>query len=196
MSRQSKQIQTMSDREVLRHLYVTQGLLLIISSGLGWFLLDGTSFERMWRWETATVVLYGGGGALLVLALEFLLLCYLPKEWYDDGGINEKLFQTRSLPHLLWPCLVIAFTEEWLFRGVLQTRFGLLVASLIFAVLHVRYLAKWFSFIMVMLLSFFLGYLYAWTGILWVTISAHFFINFVLAVHIRLDYLQAKHPED
>lgn len=92
--------------------------------------------------------------------------------------------------------MLIAFSEELLFRGVIQTHFGLLMASAIFAALHVRYLSKWFLFTMVVLLSFFLGYLYDVTGNLWVTIFAHFLIDFVLAVHIRLDYLQAKHYED
>ncbi|MCZ0754531.1 CPBP family intramembrane glutamic endopeptidase [Anoxybacillus sp. J5B_2022] len=187
---QREQIQSMSDREVLLHLYVTQLLLLVASALIGAFLLDWTTVRQMWRFDFREVVLYGGGGALFVLALDFLMMRYLPESWYDDGGINEKLFQTRSFPHLIWLCAFIAFSEEWLFRGVLQTHFGLFVASAIFALLHVRYLTKWFLFSMVVLISFFLGYLYDVTGSLWVTIFAHFLIDFVLAVHIRLDYLR------
>ncbi|KLR73506.1 CAAX protease, partial [Geobacillus sp. T6] len=82
-------------------------------------------------------------------------------------------------------CALIAVTEEWLFRGVVQTHWGLGPASIIFAVLHVRYLEKWFLFLMVMLVSLFLGMLYEQTGSLWVTITAHFLIDFVLALHIR-----------
>jgi uncharacterized protein len=83
-----------------------------------------------------------------------------------------------------------------LFRGVIQTHFGLFVASIVFALLHVRYLEKWFLFVMVVLLSFFLGYIYQWTNSLWVTIFAHFLIDFILAIDIRLHYVRNMKQED
>jgi len=187
---QRETIQSMSDREILFHLYMTQLLLLITSIFIAVFLLDWPTVRQMWHFDGQEVVLYGGGGALVVLALDFLMMRYLPEEWYDDGGINEKMFRTRSFPQLIWLCSLIAFSEEWLFRGVLQTDLGLFLASLIFALLHVRYVTKPVLFLMVVLISFFLGYLYEVTGSLWVTIVAHFLIDFVLAVHIRLDYLR------
>ncbi|WP_027408625.1 CPBP family intramembrane glutamic endopeptidase [Anoxybacteroides tepidamans] len=196
MRRQTEQIQAMNDREVLLHLYITQFLLLAASGCAGVFLFDKLSFQKIWHFDAATVIRYGGGGALAVLVFDFLLMRYVPQEWYDDGGINEKIFQKRSIPHLLLLCALIAFSEELLFRGVIQTHFGLWIASAIFAVLHFRYLAKWLLFATVVLLSFFLGYLYDWTGSLWVTIFAHFLIDFVLAVRIRLDYLQTRHQDD
>ncbi|MBB5323447.1 hypothetical protein HNQ34_000524 [Anoxybacillus tepidamans] len=196
MKRQSEQVRSMSDREVLLHLYITQFLLLAAAGLMSWWLFDGSSFQRLFRVDVPMIVQYGGGGALVVLALDFLMMRYLPKKWYDDGGINEKIFRTRSIPHLFLLCMLIAFSEELLFRGVIQTSFGLLMASAIFAALHVRYLSKWFLFTTVVLLSFFLGYLYDVTENLWVTIFAHFLIDFVLAVHIRLTYLQGRRHED
>ncbi|EPR29728.1 CAAX amino terminal protease family protein [Geobacillus sp. WSUCF1] len=83
-------------------------------------------------------------------------------------------------------CAFIAVTEEWLFRGIVQTHWGLWAASAIFAVLHVRYLEKWFLFMVVVLLSLFLGVLYEQTDSLWAAITAHFLIDFVLALHVRL----------
>jgi uncharacterized protein len=130
------------------------------------------------------------------LAIDFLLMRYLPEHWYDDGGINEKIFQNRSIPHIFFLCLLIAFSEELLFRGVIQTHFGLFVASIVFALLHVRYLEKWFLFVMVVLLSFFLGYIYQRTNSLWVTIFAHFLIDFILAIDIRLHYVRNMKQED
>lgn len=91
---------------------------------------------------------------------------------------------------------MIAFSEELLFRGVIQTHFGLFVASTVFALLHVRYLEKLFLFAMVVLLSFFLGYIYELTNSLWVTIFAHFLIDFVLAVDIRLNYIRNMKQKD
>jgi membrane protease YdiL (CAAX protease family) len=192
MKRQSEQIQMMSDREVLIHLYLTQLLLIVISVIIAFFLFDFSTLRRIWQFDAATVFTYGGGSALLVLAVDFLAMRYLPNQWYDDGGINEKIFQNRSIPHIFFLCLLIAFSEEWLFRGVIQTHFGLFIASTVFALLHIRYLEKWFLFIMVVLLSFFLGSIYEWTNSLWVTIFAHFLIDFILAVDIRLDYVRER----
>src|SRR5699024_11474282 len=59
---------------------------------------------------------------------------------------------------------------ELLFRGVLQTTFGYIPASVIFALVHVRYLSKPVLLISVLLISFFIGYLFEVTGNLYVTI--------------------------
>jgi uncharacterized protein len=196
MRRQSEQIRMMSDREVLIHLYVTQLLLIVVSAIAGFFLFDISTFQKIWHFDAATVLTYGGGSAAIVLFIDFLSMRYLPEHWYDDGGINEKIFENRSVPHIFFLCLLIAFSEELLFRGVIQTHFGLFVASIVFALLHVRYLEKLFLFAMVVLLSFFLGYIYQLTNSLWVTIFAHFLIDFILAVDIRLDYVRNMKQKD
>jgi membrane protease YdiL (CAAX protease family) len=196
MKRQAELIQTMSDKEVLVHLYITQLLLLFLSFIIGLFFFDWESFGQLWQFSFHDVIVYGAGSALIVLIVDFALMHYLPEDWYDDGGVNEKIFQTRSIPHIFFLCLLIAFSEEILFRGVIQTNFGLVFASIIFALLHVRYLSKIFLFIVVVLLSFFLGYVYELTHSLWVTIFSHFLIDFVLAVKIRFDYLQSKRKEE
>jgi len=186
MRRQSEQIQHMTDREVLFHLYLTQGLLLAVAGVASLFLFDWDEWRRLWRLDLSDVLLYGVGAASLVLAVDFLAMRHLPEDWHDDGGVNEKIFRGRSILHLFFLCGLIAVTEEWLFRGIVQTHWGLWAASVIFAVLHVRYLEKWFLFLMVILLSLFLGVLYEQTNSLWVTVTAHFLIDFVLALHIRL----------
>ena len=42
---------------------------------------------------------------------------------------------------------IIGFAEEFLFRGVVQTHFGIVIASFVFAVLHIRYIKKPFLFL-------------------------------------------------
>ncbi|MEK1830639.1 CPBP family intramembrane glutamic endopeptidase [Priestia megaterium] len=68
----------------------------------------------------------------------------VPEHLYDDGGINERLFANRSVPHLILICIIVACSEEILFRGVIQVQFGLFWASIVFALVHIRYLKKWF----------------------------------------------------
>ncbi|MGX1981872.1 hypothetical protein EDD69_101137 [Thermolongibacillus altinsuensis] len=184
-------VKMMSDRELLYHLYATQAILLGLAIVIGSFLFTWSSFQAIWQWDVREILWYGGGCALVVLAVDFLIMRYAPEHWYDDGGINEKLFRTRSVPHIFVLTALIAFCEELLFRGVIQTHAGLVVASTIFALLHIRYLQKRLLFLAVVSLSFWIGWVYEWTSNLWVTIFAHFLIDFVLALKIRYDYVRS-----
>lgn len=80
---------------------------------------------------------------------------------------------------------VVAVAEELFFRGILQTALGFAAASLIFALVHIRYLFKWYLTLNVVLLSFGMGWLFEMTGNLAVTITMHFIIDFMLGLAIR-----------
>jgi uncharacterized protein len=189
-NRQLQAIQQMSDKEILFHVYATQFLLLFVSIILGTFLFkDFQSFIELWEPDLFEIVIFGGGSALAVIFLDLFLIKMLPNEMYDDGGINQKIFQNRNVFHIFLLSVCIAFTEELLFRGIIQSHFGMVWASLIFAFLHFRYLYKWVLFLMVILLSFFLGYLFFITHNLFVPFFAHFLIDFVFALKIRKDHL-------
>ncbi|WP_246942494.1 CPBP family intramembrane glutamic endopeptidase [Bacillus pinisoli] len=188
MKDQSELIKQMSDREVLFHLYLTQFLLLTVATIAAYFLFDTDSFQSIWQLDITEILLYGGATGLTVIFFDLWLMKVLPKRYFDDGGINDRVFQSRSFFHIFVLCWLIAFAEEWLFRGVIQTHFGIVVASITFALLHVRYLKKWVLFIIVTTLSFLLGILYEVTENLWVTIFAHFLIDFVFGIKISLDY--------
>ncbi|MFC3882756.1 CPBP family intramembrane glutamic endopeptidase [Bacillus songklensis] len=176
----------MTDRELLLNLYITQALLLFIAIVIGIWQYDHfSSFLAIWQWDVFELFVIGGISGILVVIIDLFLMKILPKDWYDDGGINERIFQYRSTFHLFILCLLISLTEEILFRGVLQAHFGLFWASLIFALVHLRYLSKLFLLVSVMILSFFLGILFWWTHNLCVTIVTHFLIDFLLALNIK-----------
>lgn len=190
-NRQVKAIQNMSDKEVVFYLYITQLILFLITILLGFILFDNwDTFTKLWTLHDRNILIYGGGSAAIVIAIDFLLMNNIPQELFDDGGINKKAFEKRTIPHICLLTSIIAFVEEALFRGVLQTSFGLITASLIFALLHFRYLTKWLLFISVVLLSFLLGVIFERTDNLLVTVFSHFLIDFVFALKIRADYLK------
>ena len=191
-NRQADIVNGMKDSQIVFHLYATQFLLLVVSIILGFFLFnDMDSFFMLWTLDLKQILIYGGGSAILVIIIDFLIMRWVPKHVYDDGGINELVFRNRNYFHIFFLCIIIAFAEELLFRGIIQTHFGIVIASVIFALLHVRYLYKWVLFTAVVLLSFLLGYLYLITNNLLVTFFAHFLIDFVFALKIRKDYLQS-----
>jgi len=190
-NRQAEIIKQMDPRELLYHLYLSQIAFFVIGLVLAYFLFYSfESLKEIFSWQPIDIFVIGTVVALVVVGADLLLIKWVPKSLLDDGGINEKMFQTRSLPHIIFLAFIISFAEEFLFRGVIQTHFGIWVASILFAVLHIRYLHKWVLFLSVVLISFVLGYTYEVTGSLWVTIWAHFLIDMLLAYKIRADYLK------
>jgi membrane protease YdiL (CAAX protease family) len=188
-NKQSEQIQKMTDRQILINLYATQFALIVIAAILGFFLFPSwDAFFSLWEWNGKEIALYGGLGGFAIVVLDWFLMKFSPKEMYDDGGVNERIFSKRSVWHISIIACIVAISEEILFRGIIQSNFGIIVASIIFALLHLRYLSKLLLFIVVVLLSFFLGYLFEITENLNVTILAHFLIDFTFACIIRFEY--------
>ncbi|PTL40392.1 CPBP family intramembrane glutamic endopeptidase [Alkalicoccus saliphilus] len=185
MSRQAEIIHKLSDKELYANLYMTQTMILTAALILAFFL-QGSVFAPFFLIDiTWQATLIGAGFAGLVLLTEFLCYYTLPKKWFDDGGINERIFRRMPAVQIVGLSMLVAFSEELLFRGVLQTEFGIVAASLIFALIHIRYLSKWFLFLFVIVMSFSLGFLFMWTENLWTVITAHFLIDAVLGLLIR-----------
>ncbi|MGI8315394.1 lysostaphin resistance A-like protein [Halobacillus mangrovi] len=185
--KQADLIQQMSDRELTIQLILTQ-LIILSLAGIGSFFLFDSFRDWMvlFQFTRSELIWFGLLPALIVLLIDFTLLYSLPRRFYDDGGINIKVFRNRSYLSIVGLTLLIAFSEEVLFRGVVHTEFGYIIASVLFAVMHIRYLDKIVLLVSVLFVSFFIGYMYEQTGSLVVTITAHFLIDFVLAVWIRM----------
>ncbi|KZZ86447.1 CPBP family intramembrane glutamic endopeptidase [Bacillus sp. SJS] len=187
--RQNELIHTLTDRQMIQQLYLTQ-LLLAITGLAGSYLFLGGWFVPAEKMNfTFMGLAAGAGAAAAVILLDLVVMRTAPQAWYDDGGINEKLFRSCSIPHIVLMTAIIAFAEEWLFRGVLQTEFGLIAASLFFSILHIRYLSKFLLFIMVTAVSVLIGILFELTDNLLAAVTAHFLIDLVFGIQIRLKYL-------
>ncbi|SEM86050.1 hypothetical protein SAMN05192533_106153 [Mesobacillus persicus] len=180
-------IKGLTDKELLFHLYLTQLILLIISIILGLIFMDSTSeFLRLFDWADPLVWKVGISVGCLIVLIDLILMRLLPTSTYDDGGLNERMFQNRNIVHIAVIAAFVAFSEEVLFRGIIQTEFGIIVSSVIFALVHYRYLFNWFLFCNIILLSFVIGFIYMKTGNLAVTITMHFVIDFLLGLSIRV----------
>lgn len=176
----------LSEKELLFHLVATQILLLTISAILGMILFDSLNeFKELFIWDDFNIVSVGLLAGAAVVAFDFILMKYLPKSYYDDGGLNERIFRNRSVIQIMLIAAMVAISEEILFRGVIQTNTGLIISSIIFAVVHYRYLFNWFLFTNIILLSFLIGYIYMVTNNLVVTIVMHFSIDFILGLIIK-----------
>ena len=101
-------------------------------------------------------------------------------------GITRFLTTFNTVGQLLVALVVIALIpaigEETLFRGILQrnigfwtgnAHIGIWVSAALFSAIHVQFL----GFFPRMLLGALFGYLYVWSGTIWVPILAHFVNN-------------------
>jgi uncharacterized protein len=196
-NRYKELISGLSSKELLFHLYATQILLLTISFILGMILFDSFSaFFDLFRFTDLNILVIGGLAGLMVVIIDLLFMRLLPSSYYDDGGLNERIFADKSVPHIAWIAFCVAISEELLFRGMIQTHFGLVVSSVIFALVHYRYLFNWFLFLNITLLSFFIGFIYEWTDNLLVTILMHFLIDFLLGVWMMVKKKQNENEQE
>jgi len=170
---------------LLINLYLTQALTLII--GLIWVFFQQQNLTSLLSISVSwvDVLLWGGGLALLAVAADLILSRFVPDELADDGGINEKIFANRPIWHIAVICLIVGFCEELLFRGAIQHAFGPYWTSIIFAVIHVRYLKHWIPTGLVFCISYALGWIYIKTGTIWASIFAHFLFDFIMGLMIK-----------
>lgn len=177
-------ISQLSDKELRFHLYLTQVLLLVVALVIGLFLFDSwQSFWRLFQWDGQGIII-GLLCGVAVVILDIIGMRFLPSSYYNDGGVNARIFGSLTPPQIVLITLIIAISEEVLFRGVIQTHFGLIVTSVLFALVHYRYLFQWFLFLNVVLLSFLIGWIYEVTGNLLVTITMHFIIDCLLGLYM------------
>lgn len=155
-------------------------------------------------------------GVVLVVVLAFMPLNSLIIEWNAGmklpdalGGVEQWMrakedklaeltnfltrFETPAqfLIALLVIGIIPALGEELLFRGVLQRKLmehwvsphvAIWVAAALFSAIHVQF----YGFLPRMLLGALFGYLYYWSGSLWIAIFAHFVNNGFMVLMLYL----------
>lgn len=176
--------QQLTDKLLLINLYITQGLTLFI--GIIWILLQKRNPIHILNFpDNLKFVYWGLGLAAVMLLVDFLLTHIVPEDSMDDGGINELLFAARPLWHIIVIAAVVSVCEELLFRGAIQHSLGPYWTSILFAVIHVRYLRHWIPTGWVFLSSYGLGLIYIHSGSLWAPILCHFVIDLFSGMVIR-----------
>lgn len=120
--------------------------------------------------------------------------------------LTDLLLSGDTGADLFWNMLVIAVIpaigEELLFRGIIQRQFvelagnrhaGVFLTSILFSALHMQF----FGFLPRFVLGLVLGYVYQWSGSLWLPILAHLFNN---GLAVLLTWISARnglaiHPD-
>lgn len=117
--------------------------------------------------------------------------------------LQKNMLAAPDLPTFLFNLLVIAVVpavgEELFFRGGLMQVFyrlfgerihiAVILSALLFAFIHFEI----YSFASIFMAGVIFGYLYYWSGSLWVSIFAHFVFN---GTTVLAYYLQALYPDN
>ncbi|MGA8944239.1 MAG: type II CAAX endopeptidase family protein [Thermoactinomyces sp.] len=172
-----------SSRQVLLSFYVSQLLILAVGVPALWW--QGKLQTNYFSFDSGLMWILGMGAGCLILLIEAAMIRWLPQSWMDDGGINRLLFKDRSFIHILGISVLAATSEEILFRGVFQEWLGIWITSLLFVLMHTRYLRKWLLVTVVFLISIGLGYLAEACQNLAPVIIAHGLVDFVLGCYLR-----------
>jgi uncharacterized protein len=178
-------VDQLNDKMLLANLYLTQALTFII--GISWVLFQGRNpLPLLELPQSGQFALWGAGLAVLVLVFDLGISRFVPEDASDDGGVNERIFGSRAIWHIIVISLVVSLCEEILFRGAIQYAIGPYWTSILFAAIHVRYLRHWIPTGLVFSISYGLGWIMIHTGTLWAPILAHFLVDFVMGCIIRL----------
>ena len=94
----------------------------------------------------------------------------------------KALFSHMQIMDIVVISALAGFAEELLFRGILQVKFGIVLASVIFGILHCLTPAY---FIVATIMGFYLGAVYHYHQSILVPIQLHFVYDFCVLVYLR-----------
>ena len=111
---------------------------------------------------------------------------WMKKTEQDAAELTDAFLKTRSFGGLLINILLIGVVasigEEFLFRGILLRLFNdwtknvhiaIFISSILFSAFHLQF----YGFLPRFLLGMLFGYLYVWSGSIWLPVVAHFINN-------------------
>jgi membrane protease YdiL (CAAX protease family) len=130
------------------------------------------------------------------------------REWEDSAAKTTEILLSGSGVQVLFVNLAViavipAFCEEFLFRGLLiswlkkqisNIHIVVILSACIFSAIHLQF----YGFVPRFLLGLYLGYLFVWTGSIWVSILAHFINNAMSVIASYLfnnQYIDTKYQD-
>ena len=154
-------------------------------------LLIGVSFPFHLGLSREAAILTVASAVLLMAVIWVLVRLDLAfmRRILDKLRRFKPLFIELNQAELFYISVLAGFAEELLFRGLLQPLWGIVVASLIFGVLHA---ATFGYFLLATAMGFYLGGLLQYTGNLLVPIAVHalydfFALNLLARTYLRED---------
>ncbi len=196
--------------DLMRYFQTIQGISLFIIPALFLgYLFSGSAAEYFGFRRIAPAGRFGLAFLIMLTAIPFMTLraslndmIVFPESlsWLEEKLRNAenaaaettKLFLgTNTIGGMLFNLFMMAglaaLSEELIFRGVVQKIFirwtgnihaGIIIAGFLFSMMHLQF----YGFFPRWLLGVMFGYLFVWTGSIWVPVFAHFVNNALIVV--------------
>ncbi len=139
--------------------------------------------------DIARDLLLGTLGAVPPFVLFLFLLSPKAEKMQLIGPLRKKvlteiksIFDNMHMIDLLIISLLAGIGEELLFRGIVQVKFGIVIASIVFGLMHSISLAY---VIVTIIMGFYIGSIYQASGSLLVPVQLHFVYDFAALVYLR-----------
>ena len=190
---------------LLKYFQVTQSFgLFIIPAVLAGYLFEGSSWSYLKAKTTGGGSIYLIVFLMMFISLPFINwmvdineMMKLPafmkgvEDWMKSaeeqaGRVTETFLAGKSFGNFLFNIFMIgilpAVGEEFIFRGLLQRLFkdllknihvAIFLTGFLFGVMHMQF----YGLLPRMILGMILGYLFYWSGSIWVPVFAHFINN-------------------
>lgn len=181
----SNPLDSMDDKFLRYNLLLTQGIIVVFALVGSWFVHSWVSFTQLFHFPGWQPIGYSVLFAFVIVIISVGSEKIFPKSWVDDGEINQRIFRNLSFTRTAMLCMIVGIAEEFLFRGVVQYWIGNGWTSLLFTLIHIRYLSKPLLLVMVFGTSYGLGSLFEDEHSLLVPIIAHSLLDFLSALIIQ-----------
>lgn len=133
--------------------------------------------------------LIGAAGAFLPFCFFVFLMSEKTKDisWFRSirkivTNDIKAIFLNAELIDIIIIALIAGIAEEMLFRGVLQVRFGIVTASIVFGLLH--YISPAYV-IIAALMGLYMGAFYYFSNSLLVPIQIHFLYDLAALIYLK-----------
>ena len=175
-------------RKILTLAFAVEGGVLLVALLLaGYFDIGFLPLSR----DIVRDIFIGTAGALPPFAFFIFIMSERARNVPVIGPlrnivVNEikDIFSNSTLSDLVLISLLAGISEDFLFRGVVQLKFGIIAASILFGLVHAVSAAY---MIVTALMGFYIGMLFQWSGSLLVPVQLHFIYDLG-----ALDYLKYR----
>ena len=141
-------------------------------------------------------IVFGVLFALLLLAVNVVVMrCFSETRFYRRHfDLVDQLMKPLADSLGLFPALLVSLSagvgEELFFRAVLQTEFGIVVASIVFSLVHFGLAAKRYYVLVIVyaVIGVYFGLLFWAFASVWVPLIAHFVYDFLALCYLRYCY--------
>jgi uncharacterized protein len=163
---------------------ITLSILVLIT-----LIVSSPLIEILLKWNSSIKLPSFMAGIELKLQESENRAAFLTEKLLSGQRITDYLF------NILMVAIIPAIGEEFLFRGIIQRLFAaslknmhlsVLFAAMLFSAFHFQF----YGFFPRLALGMFFGYLFFWSGSIWIAVLAHFFNNFF---EITIEFLDKNY---